>query len=156
MAKFYYGGQAVMEGVMMRGRHSAAVAVRQPDGNISVYEEVLNSKLYRSKLFRLPFLRGVLLLWEMLVLGTRMMTLSANIASGAINPEKDFASVQDDVTPGEDGVASTEEEKPIKIGGATLVVTLLFSLTFAIALFFVGPLLLANLFRSQLHEGWLS
>jgi uncharacterized protein YqhQ len=156
MAKFYYGGQAVMEGVMMRGRHSAAVAVRRPDGDISVYEEVLNSKLYRNKLFRLPFLRGILLLWEMLVLGTRMMTLSANIASGAINPEEDFATAQETVASKKGGVASVEEEKPIKIGGVSLVVTLLFSLTFAIALFFVGPLLLTSLFHRQLHEGWLS
>src|SRR5215472_5107002 len=115
MAKFYYGGQAVMEGVMMRGRHSAAVAVRGPDGNVSVYEEVLNSKLYRNKLLRLPFLRGVLLLWEMLVLGTRMMTLSANIASGAISLEEASPSTQGDLAPQQGVEASTEKEKPLKI-----------------------------------------
>src|SRR6516162_2815117 len=113
MAKFYYGGQAVMEGVMMRGRRSAAVAVRRPDGAISVYEEILNSRLYRSKLFRFPFLRGVVLLWEMLVLGTRMMTLSANIASGAINLEEDQALAQNNVIPLRDAVASAEAEKPL-------------------------------------------
>jgi uncharacterized protein YqhQ len=156
MAKFYYGGQAVMEGVMMRGRHSAAVAVRRPDGAISVYEEVLNSRLYRSKLFRLPFLRGVLLLWEMLVLGTRMMTLSANVASGAIDLEEDSAPAQDNVVPPQDGAISTEAEKPLKLGGASLVVTLLFSLTFAIAIFFVAPLLLTSLLHEQLGVGWLS
>src|SRR5258708_19948913 len=86
MAKFYYGGQAVMEGVRMRGRASAAVAVRRPGGSIYLYEEALNPRLYQNRLFRLPFLRGMLLLWEMLVLGTRMMTLSANIATGAIDP----------------------------------------------------------------------
>src|SRR5437667_10474071 len=118
MARFYYGGQAVMEGVMMRGRHSAAVAVRKPDGDISVYEEVLNSRLYSSKLFRLPFLRGILLLWEMLVLGTRMMTLSANIASGAINPNEAFASAQDNVIPLQALEVSAETEKPLKLGGA--------------------------------------
>ncbi len=156
MAKFYYGGQAVMEGVMMRGRQSAAVAVRQPDGGISVYEEVLNSRLYRSKLFRLPFLRGILLLWEMLVLGTRMMTLSANIASGAVNLEDAGTSAQDDVASQQDLVVSAEAEKPLKLGGASLVVTLLFSLTFAILIFFVGPLLLTSLFHGQIGEGWLS
>jgi uncharacterized protein YqhQ len=156
MAKFYYGGQAVMEGVMMRGRYSAAVAVRQPDGGISVYEEVLNSRLYRSKLFRLPFLRGILLLWEMLVLGTRMMTLSANIASGAVNLEETVASAQDNVAPQRDLVVFTEAEKPLKLGGASLVVTLLFSLTFAILIFFVGPLLLTSLFHDRIGGGWLS
>src|SRR5450755_1252212 len=86
VAKFYYGGQAVMEGVMMRGRNSAAVAIRRPDASIYLHEEALNPHLYKKRLFRLPFLRGLLLLWEMLVLGTRLMTFSANIASGAINP----------------------------------------------------------------------
>ena len=84
MAKFYYGGQAVIEGVMMRGRRSVAVAIRRPDNSIYLYEEALNPRLYQNRLFRLPFLRGILLLWEMLVLGTRLMTLSANIATGAI------------------------------------------------------------------------
>src|ERR1700730_10258907 len=87
MAKFYYGGQAVMEGVMMRGRASAAMAVRQPDDRIYIYEEALSPRLYQNRLFRLPFLRGMLLLWEMLVLGTRLMTLSANIATGALDPD---------------------------------------------------------------------
>src|SRR5438874_68693 len=86
MAKFYYGGQAVIEGVMMRGRSSAALAVRRPDESIYIYEEALSPRLYQSKFFRMPFVRGVLLLWEMLVLGTRLMTLSANIASGAEEP----------------------------------------------------------------------
>src|SRR5205823_2356379 len=87
MVKFYYGGQAVMEGVMMRGRKTAAVAIRRPEGSIYLYEEVLNPRLYQSKLFRLPFLRGMLLLWEMLILGTRFMNLSANIAIGAWYPD---------------------------------------------------------------------
>src|SRR5207245_11336572 len=86
MATFYYGGQAVMEGVMMRGRKSAAMAIRRPDGSVYLYEEALNPRLYQNHLFRLPFLRGMLLLWEMLILGTRLMTLSANIAIGAIDP----------------------------------------------------------------------
>src|SRR5947209_18308069 len=88
MANFYYGGQAVMEGVMMRGRRSAAMAIRRPDGDIYLYEEALNPRLYQNRLFRLPFLRGMLLLWEMLVLGTRLMTLSANIATGALDPQE--------------------------------------------------------------------
>jgi uncharacterized protein YqhQ len=87
MAKFYYGGQAVMEGVMMRGRTSAAVAMRRANGSIYLYEEALNRRLYQNRFFRLPFVRGMLLLWEMLVLGMRLMTLSANVATGAIDPD---------------------------------------------------------------------
>src|SRR5215471_9897932 len=86
MATFYYGGQAVMEGVMMRGRKSSAMAIRRPDDSIYIYEEALNPRLYQNRIFRWPFLRGMFLLWEMLVLGTRLMTLSANIAAGASVP----------------------------------------------------------------------
>ncbi len=167
MAKFYYGGQAVMEGVMMRGRKSAAVAIRRPDSSIYIYEEALNPRLYQNKLFRLPFLRGMLLLWEMLVLGTRLMTISANIASGAVDPT---VPASQPVTPGDAPVNGShpaqgiypellqEEpvERPPQIGGVTLVITLLFSLGFAVAIFFVGPLLLTSLLHKQVGDGWLN
>jgi uncharacterized protein YqhQ len=161
MAKFYYGGQAVMEGVMMRGRASAAVAVRRPDGEIYLYEEALNPRLYQNKLFRLPFLRGMLLLWEMLVIGTRLMTLSANIATGALDPTaaETKAALVEAATLGMAGelpAVPQAEEKPGQIGGAALVFTLLISLTFAIAIFFVGPLLITSLLRNQVGQGWLS
>jgi len=162
MAKFYYGGQAVMEGVMMRGRTSAAVAIRRPDNDIYVYEETLNPRLYQNKLFRLPFLRGMLLLWDMLVLGTRLMTLSANIASGAIDPtiSTDQPSSQDadpatDQHPSQN-ISQAQEEKPFEIAGAALIIPLLISLTFAVAIFFVAPLLLTSLFHKQVGDGILN
>ncbi len=80
MAKFYYGGQAVIEGVMMRGRRSAAVAVRQPTGGILLHEEQLPKRVYGAKIATWPFIRGVLLLWDMLVLGTRMMLFASSVA----------------------------------------------------------------------------
>jgi uncharacterized protein YqhQ len=159
MAKFYYGGQAVMEGVMMRGRRSAAVAVRRPDDSIYIYEETLNPRLYQNKLFRLPFLRGMLLLWDMLVLGTRLMTLSANIATGAIDPTAaDQPTLQnaDPVTglyPPQD---ISQKDRPLQLEGAALAVTLLISLTFAVAIFFVTPLLLTSLLHKQVGDGWLN
>ena len=169
MAKFYYGGQAVMEGVMMRGRKSAAVAIRRPDASIYLHEEALNPRLYQNPLFRLPFLRGLLLLWEMLVLGTRLMTLSANIATGAINPEAppaQPASVPSEQSETREAIeadeATIEEEleAPPQIGGAMLVLTLLLSLSFAVAVFFLAPLFLASLFTNLLHNptgsGWLN
>ena len=161
MAKFYYGGQAVMEGVMMRGRKSAAVAIRRPDNSMYVYEEALNPRLYQNRLFRLPFLRGLLLLWEMLVLGTRMMTFSANVATGAFNPEVPIAQAGvAGTTPagtkenGTGGTSSEELEAPPQIGGVAMTLTLLISLGFAIVVFFIGPLFLANLLHNQI--GWLN
>lgn len=171
MAKFYYGGQAVMEGVMMRGRTSAAVAVRRPDDSIYLYEEALNPRLYQNRLFRLPFLRGMLLLWEMLVLGTRLMTLSANIATGALNPDAntDSGAGREANVPAvplanatmvgvEDSTGALPEElaPPPQIGGIALVLTLVVSLGFAIALFFLAPLLITGLLHNQIGQGWLS
>jgi len=164
MATFYYGGQAVMEGVMMRGRRSAAVSIRRPDGSIYLYEEALNPRLYQNRLFRLPFLRGMLLLWEMLVLGTRLMTLSANIATGALDPD---VLVVEDEEPGthqsdtvidhnsSDVIPEIAETAP-QIGGVALVFTLLISLGFAVAVFFLAPLLIAGFFSNQIGGGWLN
>ena len=76
-----YGGQAVIEGVMMRGRNAFAVAMRAPDGNIVVHKEDL-AAVYRSRIAKLPFLRGVILLWDALGLGMRALTLSANTQTG--------------------------------------------------------------------------
>ena len=190
MAKFYYGGQAVMEGVMMRGRTSAAVAIRRPDNSIYLYEEALNPRLYQNRLFRLPFLRGMLLLWEMLVLGTRLMTLSANVATGALDPDAPGNSragqpgfregrvgfeegrpqgspLQADVpaaSPADIAMMDVESsidslpEKPAapQIGGVALVFTLIVSLGFAIAVFFLGPLLITGLLHNQIGQGWFS
>jgi uncharacterized protein YqhQ len=159
MAKFYYGGQAVMEGVMMRGRYSAAMAVRQPDDSIYLYEEALNPRLYQNRLFRLPFLRGILLLWQMLVLGTRLMTLSANIATGAIAPMSVGAGA-DDGMGGDARVAlapdTDEPDTPPQLGGLALGLTMLVSIGFAVAVFFLGPLLVTGLLHNQIGQGWLS
>ena len=73
-----YGGQAVIEGVMMRGSHPMAVAMRSPDGEIVFHNEALGP-IYQSRWARIPFLRGLVLLWDALSLGTRVLTISANI-----------------------------------------------------------------------------
>src|SRR6266699_3412209 len=165
MAKFYYGGQAVMEGVMMRGRTSAAMAVRRPDKSIYLYEEALNPRLYQNRLFRLPFLRGMLLLWEMLVLGTRLMTLSANIATGALDPDAPAVEGEEpgthqldtEIGRNSSGVMPEIAETPPHIGGGgALVFTLLISLGFAVAVFFLAPLLIAGFFSNQIGGGWLN
>ncbi len=118
MAQFYYGGQAVVEGVMMRGRHEAAVAVRRSNGEIALHSEPLPRGLYLSAVAKLPLVRGLVVLWEMLILGTRMLLWSAN------------AQVEDQL----------EEELP----GYLVPLMMGISLLFAIALFFFAPLLLVR------------
>ena len=121
---------------MMRGRRAVAVAVRQPGGGMLVHEELLAPRLYQNRLFRLPLLRGVLLLWDMLVLGTRMMAFAANVAAGQIT--------------GEDGETSSALSK------GALAITLIISLAFAVAIFFVGPLALVGLAQRQIGNGALA
>lgn len=75
-----YGGQAVIEGVMMRGPHRLAVAVRRPAGDILVESQPFKSWAARHSLFKLPFFRGVVALIESLVLGIRYLSFSANLA----------------------------------------------------------------------------
>jgi uncharacterized protein YqhQ len=77
-----YGGQAVIEGVMMRGSRVAAVALRRPDGKIVVETEPLDKRLYRGPISRTPFLRGLLSLWDALGLGMKALVTSADVAAG--------------------------------------------------------------------------
>ena len=74
-----YGGQAVIEGVMIRGRRTVALACRKPNGDIYRYREPLRSPLVRSRVARLPFVRGVVVLWESLDYGIRMLLRSAEV-----------------------------------------------------------------------------
>jgi uncharacterized protein YqhQ len=88
-ATFFYGGQAVIEGVLMRGRHHYAVAARRPDGSIAICQDVLRSRVYTQSVWRRPFFRGIAGLVEMVHLGTRALEWSARIQIGedvAIGP----------------------------------------------------------------------
>ncbi len=114
-----YGGQALIEGVLMRGKFSVAAAFRVPDGSIVIDKEPLTG-IYNSKLTRIPFLRGLVLLWDSLGLGTRFLTRSANLQGD-------------------------EDEK---IEGPMLYLTLAGSLLVAVLLFFVGPAALGKLIQN--------
>lgn len=118
MPKFYYGGQAVVEGVMMRGQHQVAVAVRRTNGEIAEYSEELPANLYRTAFARLPLIRGLVVLWEMLVLGTRMLLWSANM--------------------------QVEEQVQEEIRGYLIPIMMVISLAFAVGLFFLAPLFLVR------------
>ena len=123
-----YGGQAVIEGVMMRGQKAYAVAMRAPDGKIVVHTEKL-ANLYRSGITKIPFLRGGILLWDALGLGMRALTLSANTQTG-------------------------EDEK---LEGAPLYLTLGLSLAFGIGLFFLLPAGIGGLAEHYLGwSSWLN
>lgn len=111
-----YGGQAVIEGVMMRGRQSVAIAMRAPDHQIVIHQEPLTA-IYRSQILKIPFVRGVIGLWDALGLGMRALTISANVQTG-------------------------EDEK---LEGPALYLTLGLSFALGIAIFFLAPALVGQL-----------
>ncbi len=132
--RYYYGGQAVMEGVMMRGQRQMAVAVRQPDGRIALHSAPLDSWIYRSPIRNWPFVRGVFVLWDALLLGMRAMTLSASVALGE----------GEETTQSSGNGAMKAEADSGGIAGPALWATVAVSLLFGIALFFVLPLLIIH------------
>jgi uncharacterized protein YqhQ len=132
---FPYGGQAVLEGVMMRGRRWSTVAVRAPSSEIVLQSEHLPKALYDSWFIKVPFVRGVGMLWDTLVLGMKSLMFSANVA---IREE------------GEDGEQPAEMSKPMMWGTAAVAIL------FAIGLFFVAPLLLVGMVDPYIHSSFVS
>lgn len=80
--EFNYGGQAIIEGVMMRGTQRVAMAVRTPEGDIRVRNEPLNQAIYAGPLARIPVLRGLTTLWDALGLGMQALFWSAEVSAG--------------------------------------------------------------------------
>ena len=120
MAEFYYGGQAVIEGVMMRGRKRMAVAVRAPSGEIVVHEEPLTAAIYTKSWGQWPFVRGLGLLWDALGLGMRALLWSADV------------SLQE------------EGEEEVKFSGPVAWTTVAASLAIAVVVFFLLPTMAAK------------
>jgi len=121
------GGQAVLEGVMMRGVSVWAVAVRNPEGEIEIESEPLVPWAKRHRLWRLPVLRGVVALGESMKIGFKALAISAN------------AQMEED-----------EEGEPEEIGGWVWGLTIALSMLLAIGLFFVVPVGLTSLIKDQL------
>jgi len=119
-----YGGQAVIEGVMMRGSKALAVAVRNPAGNIVVHTEPLNQHIYGSRMAKTPFLRGLTLLWDALGLGIKALMFSGDVA------------MEEENNDGKEAAKAFE--------GPAQWATIAFSLSFSIGLFFILPTLLAE------------
>ncbi len=125
MAKeFHYGGQAVIEGVMMRGQKTMVTAVRRPNGELAIDTQPL-ATIYTGWMRKTPLIRGVIVLIEALVLGIKTLLYSANV--------------------------SLEEEEE-KISGGLVWAMVTISLVFSIALFFIAPLFLAKLLDPYIHS----
>jgi uncharacterized protein YqhQ len=115
------GGQAVLEGVMMRTPSNWAVAVRKPDGEIAQVCRVIASPMAKRRIYRLPVIRGVIALGESLAIGFRALAISANYAAQTEDDEEDF-----------------------ELSRGQLIFAFAIAIGFALALFKVGPALITN------------
>ncbi|MDO8532533.1 MAG: DUF1385 domain-containing protein [Dehalococcoidia bacterium] len=127
--RFYYGGQAVIEGVLIRGRRYVAVAVRRPAGDIATWTSPLGATA-TTRWRKVPFVRGILVLAETFTMGMRALLDSARVAG--------------------------QEQGDEEISPATVGVTIAFSLAFAVLVFFVSPTLLVRLLDPLLQSPLLS
>jgi uncharacterized protein YqhQ len=146
--KVYYGGQAVLEGVMMRGRTFMAVAVRAPDKHIEVKSEPLPKHLYGGIIQKIPFVRGMTMLWDALGLGMKALMFSADVqAAGSSN----------------EASADGKVSEPPSLSKPLAWTTVAVALAFGVGVFFVTPLVVvgiaervlggANTVWSNLAEG---
>jgi uncharacterized protein YqhQ len=147
--KISYGGQAVLEGVMMRGRTWMAVAVRAPDSSIKIQSKPLPRHLYGGIVQKIPLVRGMTMLWDALGLGMQALMYSADIQM--------TAEIEDSGSDGASAGESASLSKPL--AWTTVVIAMIFG----IGVFFVTPLAVvgvaehvigsANSFWSNLAEG---
>jgi uncharacterized protein YqhQ len=117
MARYTYGGQALVEGVLMRGRDAIAVAFRHPSGRIVWAQERLDSGFHGSRAAKLPFVRGLVVLYETLIVGSRWLVRSASLQV---------------------------EDEGVELGKGGIAVMLLITLVAVVGIFFLLPLFVAS------------
>jgi len=124
------GGQAVLEGVMMRSPSSWAVAVRKPDGKIAQVVNEIASPMAKRRVWRLPVIRGIIALGESLAIGFRALAISANYAAAGENPKGDSA--------------EEDEEVSTELSRGQLIFAFAIAIGFAVMLFKITPALITN------------
>jgi uncharacterized protein YqhQ len=132
MPRFSYGGQALIEGVLMRGRDAIAVAVRHPDGRIVFATERLDSGFHGTRWSKVPFLRGLVVLYETLFVGTRWLVRSASVQAAGTGEE------------GDEG---------IELGKGSIALMLGLTLLVGVGIFFLIPLFLASITTANVQNG---
>jgi uncharacterized protein YqhQ len=130
MARFSYGGQALIEGVLMRGRDAIAVALRHPDGRIVWSDERLGTGFRGTRRAKLPLVRGLVVLYETLVIGTRWLVRSAGVAAA------------EELAPATTSDGRTADAADL--GKGSIALMLIFTLVLGLGLFFFVPLFVAR------------
>ena len=125
MPRYTYGGQALIEGVLMRGRDAIAVALRHPDGRIVFATERLDSGFHGTRWSKLPLLRGLVVLYETLIVGTRWLVRSAGLQA---------------------------EEEGVELGKGSIILMLVITLIAGVGIFFLLPLFIASVTTAQVEN----
>jgi uncharacterized protein YqhQ len=137
--KISYGGQAVLEGVMMRGRTFMAVAVRAPDKTIVVKSEPLPKHLYGGVIQKIPLVRGMTMLWDALGLGMKALMFSADIQMADQGDSADPAS-------------NAKPSEPASLNKPLAWTTVAIAMIFGVGVFFVTPLAVVGLFERLIGD----
>ncbi len=152
-----FGGQAVIEGVMMRGKHSWGVAVRRPSGGIALVSHALESAGSRHRWLKLPVVRGVVALGESLSLGIRALGIAANIGLEPVEIGDESVKVGETAATGDESGATSEtaavEEKPF--GWKQMAGTVIVAVAFAVGLFIVIPLVVVKQFEETFANAFV-
>jgi len=130
MPRFSYGGQALIEGVLMRGRDAIAVALRHPDGRIVWSDERLGAGFRGTRWAKLPLVRGLVVLYETLVVGTRWLVRSAGVAAA------------EELAPAT--TSDGRQADAADLGKGAIALMLGLTLVVGLGLFFFLPLLIAR------------
>ena len=141
------GGQAVMEGVMMKNQDKYAVAVRKPDHEIEVKVSEYTGTMKNKKIRNIPILRGVFNFIESLVLGMQTLTYSASFFEEDEDKEKKEKMSEDE--------RIRQEKKEKKQENAMMVGTVVLSIVLAVAIFMMLPYFLSTLFRKVIESEWV-
>lgn len=126
MPRYTYGGQALIEGVLMRGRDAIAVALRAPDGRIVFATERLDSGFHGTPWSKWPLIRGLVVLYETLVVGTRWLVRSANVQA---------------------------QEEGVELGKGSVALMLGLTLVAGVGIFFLLPLFIASVTTQNVQNG---
>lgn len=136
------GGQALIEGIMMRGPKKLSIAVRKPNDEIELKVDELNTLAMKNKFFRLPFIRGVVGLVEAMVIGTKALTYSASFYEEESLYEEDM----------EKKKSLTERVFKDKAEDVEMGLTVLFSIGLSILIFMILPSFISNFFKNRVDS----
>ena len=126
MPRYSYGGQALIEGVLMRGRDAIAVAFRHPDGRIVYATERLDSGVHGTRWSKLPLVRGLVVLYETLIMGTRWLVRSASLQAA---------------------------DEGVELGKGSIALMLTLTLVAGVGVFFLLPLFIASVTTANIQNG---